>query len=256
MFAEERKREILRLLSLHGKVKNLELAQLFSVSEPTIRKDISELEEHKMLIRTHGGAMVIDSGEWEPTYTEKVDQFQDEKKTIGYLAAMMVKDHDVVILDAGTTTVEIAKHIKAKTFTIITNCLDVAAVLEHNPNCEIIITGGSMRWKTHALVGPLAEKSLKGLSADIAFIGSNGVSEQGFSTPNLIEAETKAMMLKRAKKKFIVADGHKFGHISLAYFATLEEVDGIITNGVKNKNFIELLENYGVDLIMKAGDET
>jgi len=255
MFAEERKREILRLLSLHGKVKNLELAHLFSVSEPTIRKDISELEENKMLIRTHGGAMVIDSGEWEPTYTEKVDQFQVEKKAIGNLAAMMIKDHDVVILDAGTTTIEIAKQIKAKTFTIITNCLDVASVLEHNPNCEIIITGGSMRWKTHALVGPLAEKTLKGLSADIAFVGSNGVSEQGFSTPNLIEAETKAMMLKRAKKKFIVADSHKFGHISLAYFAALEEVDGIITDGVINRKFIELIENSGVNLIMKAGDE-
>lgn len=254
MFAEERKREIIRLLNIHGKVRNLELAQMFSVSEPTIRKDISELEEQNLLIRTHGGAMVIDSGEWEPTFTEKTDRFQDEKKSIAKLAAMMVKDHDVVILDAGTTTIEIAKCITAKSFTVITNSLDVANVLESNPNCEIIITGGMMRWKTHALVGPLADKSLSLLSADIAFIGTNGISKDGFSTPNLIEAATKSMMISRAKKNFVVADHYKFGHVSLAYFAELSEVSGIITDKSPDLQIIELLEKSGVDLITKAGE--
>jgi DeoR family fructose operon transcriptional repressor len=254
MFAEERKREILRLLNINGKVRNLELAQKFAVSEPTIRKDISELEEQNLLIRTHGGAMVIDEGEWEPTFVEKSDRFQDEKRTIGALAAMMVKDHDVVILDAGTTTVEIAKQIRVKAFTVITNALDVANVLEDNPNCEIIMTGGMMRWKTHALVGPLADKNLQSLSADIAFIGTNGISKDGFSTPNLIEAETKSTMIKRARRKFIVSDHNKFGHISLAYFADLKMVDGIITDQAPTKEFIELLEKSGVDLIMKVGD--
>ncbi|MBS7525453.1 DeoR/GlpR transcriptional regulator [Fusibacter paucivorans] len=254
MFAEERKREILRLLHMNGKVRNLELAQKFAVSEPTIRKDISELEEQHLLIRTHGGAMAIDEGEWEPTYIEKSDRYQEEKRTIGFLAAMMIKDHDVVILDAGTTTVEIAKRIKAKHFTVITNSLDVANVLENNPDCEIIMTGGMMRWKTHALVGPLADKNLQTLSADIAFIGTNGISKDGFSTPNLIEAETKATMIKRARRNFIVSDNNKFGHVSLAYFADLTEVDGIITDQSPNKEFFELFEKSGVDLIMKAGD--
>ncbi|MBF4692564.1 DeoR/GlpR family DNA-binding transcription regulator [Fusibacter ferrireducens] len=254
MFAEERKREILRILNEKGKVRNFNLSQIFSVSEPTIRKDISELDEQKLLIRTHGGALAINANQDEPTFVEKKDKYHKEKDFIGRLAASLIKDHDIVILDSGTTTVEIAKHITAKHITVITNSLNVAQSLENKNDIELIVTGGIMRWNTMAMVGPMTEKALTGIHADIAFVGTNGISEKGFSTPNLIESETKSMMLGKATKKFIVSDSSKIGKTNLSIFASLSDVDGIITDVGIDENFIDYFESMDVDVLMGGGD--
>lgn len=255
MFAEERKREILRLLNEQGKVRNLELSQMFSVSEPTIRRDISELDEQKLLIRTHGGAISIHISEGEPTFIEKSDQYHDEKSTIGEQAAALVKDNDIVILDSGTTTVEIARRLQAKHITVITNSLDVAAVLESNSQCELIVTGGIMRWNTRAMVGAITDRALAGFHADIAFVGANGVSEKGFSTPSMMEGETKASMLKSADKKFIVSDSSKIGKTHLSVFASMADVDGLITDQGVDEKFLAYCESKDLDVIMKAGEK-
>ncbi len=254
MFAEERKREILRILGQQKKVKTLELSQMFSVSEPTIRRDINELEEQGMLIRTHGGAIALDHSEIEPSYYEKRDRFNTEKQEIGILAASLIKDYDTIILDSGTTTVEIAKAITAKNITVLTNSLDIAVVLEEKPEVEIIVLGGVMRWNTRALVGPIPEKILDSFRVNIAFVGTNGFNETGFMTPNQVEAQTKRKMLEVADRAFVVADSSKYGKTQLCMIAKLTDVNGVISDHLLNEAFIAHCERAEINVILKVGE--
>lgn len=252
MFAEERKREILRLISQQKKVKTLELSQIFSVSEPTIRRDINELEEQGLLIRTHGGALALDHTEVEASYSEKKDRFSCEKEEIGILAAALIKDHDTVLLDSGTTTLAIAKALKARQITVLTNSLDIAVALEEKPEVDIVVLGGQMRWNTRALVGPIPEKVLEGFRVNLAFVGANGFNEKGFMTPNLVEAQTKRKMIEIADRAFVVADSHKYGKTQLCVIATLDQVSGIISDHRLDEAFISFCEANEVHVIVKA----
>lgn len=254
MFAEERKREILRILSQEQKVKTLALSQIFGVSEPTIRRDISELEEQGLLIRTHGGAIGIDSREQEPSFNEKIDRYSLEKYEIAKLAAGLIKDHDTVLLDSGTTTVAIARAIRAKNLTVLTNSLDVAEALEENPEVEIVVIGGQMRWNTRALVGTIAERTLEQFRVNIAFVGTNGFDESSFMTPNLIEAQTKRKMIDIADRAFIVADSSKCGKSQLCVFAALTDVNGIISDENLPESYISHCEGKEVEVIVKVGE--
>lgn len=254
MFAEERKREILRLLNIQKKVKTLELSQLFNVSEPTIRRDINEMDEQGLLVRTHGGAIALDLSEMEPSFNDKIERYNQEKNDIGILAAGLIKDHDTVVLDSGTTTVAIAKNIKAKQITVITNSLDVAAVLQDNQEVDLIVTGGQMRWNTRAMVGSLAEKALGEFRVNLAFIGTNGFNEKGFMTPNMIEAQTKKKMIEIADRVFMVADSSKYGKTQLCVISELSGVNGVISDGNLPSAFIAHCEQNEIDVIVKVGE--
>lgn len=254
MFAEERKREILRLLDIYKKVKTLELSQLFNVSEPTVRRDINELEELGLLVRTHGGAIATQQVEDEPSFIDKMDRFSHEKNDIGRMAASLIKDNDTVVLDSGTTTVAIARNIKAKNVTVITNSLDVAAVLEDNKDIELFMTGGQIRWNTRAMVGALAEKALGALRVNLAFVGVNGFNEKGFTTPNMIEAQTKKKMIEIADRAFIVTDSSKYGKTQFCLISELEGISGIISDEKLPSDFISICEQKEIDVIVKVGE--
>ena len=161
MFAQERKSKILDSLNKYGKVKVNDLSKLYEVSEVTIRRDLKELEEAELITRVHGGAILNDNTKFEPTFTEKIDKFYEEKEAVGKLAATMIVDGDTIILDAGTTTLSIAKYITAKNITILTNSVDVAFELAKKQNVEVIVTGGTLRWETRALVGTVADNTIK-----------------------------------------------------------------------------------------------
>lgn len=252
MFAEERKREILRLISQQKKVKTLELSQIFSVSEPTIRRDINELEEQGLLIRTHGGALALDHTEVEASYYEKQELSSFEKEEIGILAAALIKDHDTILLDSGTTTLAIARALNARHVTVLTNSLDIAVALEEKPDVDIVVLGGQMRWNTRALVGPIPEKVLEGFRVNLAFVGANGFNEKGFMTPNPVEAQTKRKMIEIADRAFVIADSHKYGKTHLCVIARLDEVHGIISDHHLSPSFISFCESEEIHVIVKA----
>ncbi len=254
MFAEERKREIIKLLQTQGKVKTLALAELFEVSEPTIRRDINEMEDQGLLIRTHGGAIAMDTAEKEPSFVEKSDRLQSEKEQIGRVAASMIHDGDTVVMDTGTTTLMIARHMRAENVTVVTNSLDIAYELENKPNVEILITGGVIRWNTRAMVGPVAESALDRFRVDLAFIGANAVSiEDGLTTPNIGEADIKRKMIKVARKTFLVMDHTKFDRTTFSRIADLSEISGIITDPGVDEDIIRRYEQADVSIILKAG---
>ncbi|APC38641.1 DeoR/GlpR family DNA-binding transcription regulator [Clostridium estertheticum] len=250
MFPEERKSKILNSLNKYGKVKVCDLSQQYEVSEVTIRRDLQELEEDKMIKRVHGGAVLNGNTKFEPTFSEKIDKFYDEKESIGRLAASIIVDGDTIALDAGTTTISIARQITAKNITVLTNSVDVAYELAKKRDVEVIITGGTLRWETRAMVGPVADNALKNFRVDKVFIGTNGICDSdGLTTPNIIEANTKREMIKIADQTIVVCDHTKFGTVYFAKIVNLDSVDIIVTDNQIDNNIIEEFEEKGVKII-------
>jgi len=250
MFAQERKSKILDSLNKNGKVKVCDLSQIYEVSEVTIRRDLQELEEAELIKRVHGGAVLNDSTKFEPTFSEKIDKFYDEKESVGKLAASMILDGDTVVLDAGTTTLNISRYITAKNITVLTNSVDIAFELAKKQNVEVIVTGGTLRWETRALVGPVADNTFKSFRVDKSFIGANGVCIiNGLTTPNIIEANTKREMIKIAKKIIVVCDHTKFSKVSFAKIVDLDSIDIIITDNQLDDEMLEKFKKKDVNII-------
>lgn len=251
MFATERKRAILDLLEKQGKVKVIELSETFDVSEPTIRRDIKELDEKGMLIRTHGGAIAREEGEHEPSFKEKQDKYYKEKESIGKLAAGLVNEGDIILLDSGTTTLQIAKELIVKNITVVTNSLDIAYELEKKPDVEVVLTGGIMRWNTRAMVGPVADGALEKFHVDIAFMGTNYISiDGGLTTHNMMEANTKSNMINIAKRVFVVCDHTKFDKTTFYRIASLKDLDGVITDRGMTQEMMKRYEQEDLDILI------
>ncbi|WP_026477762.1 DeoR/GlpR family DNA-binding transcription regulator [Alkaliphilus transvaalensis] len=237
MFAEERKAKILEILNNTQRIQVNDLTEALQVSESTIRRDLQDLEQAGLLKRTHGGAVKLENTGFEATMVEKEQVNIDEKIEIGKRAAAFIEDNDTVILDAGTTTLQIAKNITANNVTVLTNSILIATELSQRTNINVVVTGGHVRRETVSIVGPLTDKIIQSFRVDKVFIGANGITLQdGCTTPNLDEAHTKRVMTKSGKEIYIVADHTKFGKVSFSRFVSLQEVDGIITDkGIDNK---------------------
>jgi DeoR family fructose operon transcriptional repressor len=251
MFSEERQQNISELLKERSSLRVIALAEIFNVSESTIRRDLQEMEEKGLLTRTHGGAVCIQGTSFEPSFKEKEIEEREQKISIAKIAASMIKDGDTIILDSGTTTLEIAKYIQANKVTIITNSIDIAAVLSNNNKIDVIVTGGNMRVTTRAMVGHITESILKNFRVDKAFIGANGISiEEGITTPNFTEAQTKKAMMNVANKVIIAADSSKFNKVCFSVISPIRAVSLIITSGDLDKQILKEFGDAGVEIIL------
>lgn len=251
MFGEERKKEILDILNLKGNVKVSELSKHYNVSEVTIRKDLQELEEAGLIERVHGGAVVPQKAKYEPTFTEKTDKYIDEKIAIGKAAASLIKEGDTIALDAGTTTLQLAKNISHENLTVITNSLDIAEELADRKNMEVIVIGGSLRCETRALVGPVSNMALENFNVDKAFIGVNGISiKKGATTPDVTEAHTKKALIECSKETIILCDHSKFDFVSFSKIVDMNEIDCIVTDDGAEEDTIKAFSEKGFKIII------
>ncbi|WP_312650577.1 hypothetical protein [Proteiniclasticum sp.] len=165
-------------------------------------------------------------------------------------AAEMVEDGYSVILDTGTTTLEMAKRIRNKKITVIMNALDIAEGLSGVDNIELIMTGGALIGNTRAMVGYLTENMLKNFRADIAFIDANGITlKDGATTPNHVEAMTKRAIISSSHKVYVVSDASKSGKISFAVISPVLKVTGIITAGESNDEMKAIEEKNEIEII-------
>ncbi|RCW49327.1 MULTISPECIES: DeoR/GlpR family DNA-binding transcription regulator [Halanaerobium] len=252
MFAEERRKKIVKLLENQKRASVNELSSKFDVSRATIRRDLSELEKEGFLRRTHGGAILSGSSKLEPSFKEKEDKLAKEKREIGKKAAEIIRDGDTVFIDAGTTTRYIIDFLKGKKdITIVTHALHIInKINEDNLNCELIVIGGNFKWSTEAMIGPLAEDILKKLHVDKSFIGSNGFNlESAATTPDLNEAKIKEIALNIAGENFILFDQSKWEEIYFYRFAELNQIDFIITDSIE-ENKAKVLEQEEIEIIL------
>ncbi len=230
MFAEERKTEILQLVKRGSPVTVTSLSQRFGVSESTVRRDLQELEDNGLIQRTHGGAISVQTG-FEMSFQEKEVRLLAEKQQIATQAAALVNHGETVLLDSGTTTLEIARLLRTKKITVATNSMDIAQVFSEDDSVETILLGGTLRKNTRSLVGYLTNDVLRKMYFDKVFLAANGIDvEFGITTPNLTEAETKRNMLQAGKEKILVADHSKLGQRSLCRICGLEDIDLLITD--------------------------
>jgi DeoR family transcriptional regulator of aga operon len=249
---EERRRAILEILNRDGRVLVLDLARQFETSQVTIRKDLETLHAHGLIHRTHGGALPAREGALEdPTLREKEKLHHKEKLRIAAAAAGMVQEGQVVILDSGTTTTEIARALrKFRSLTIVTNAVNIAAELSGTA-VDVILTGGTLRKNSFSLVGPIAEETLHRLHADLLFLAVDGFDvHYGLSTPNLLEAKVNRVMVEIAKRKVVVCDASKFGRRSLSLIAPPSALDEVITDRGAPKADVRAMKKAGMEVTL------
>ena len=239
---------ILQELSRAGSVGVAELASRLDVSQATVRRDLAELEQSRLLTRTHGGA-VRHSVTYELSLRYKSMERNEEKLRIAAEAARRVPDSGGAVgLTGGTTTTAVAHAlIERASLTIVTNALNIASELAIRQNIKLVVTGGVLRSQTYELVGPLAAASLGALNMDLVFVGVDGVSiGAGLTTIDEAEADTNRVMLKRAQRVIVVADHTKIGHVAFARICELSAIDELITDTAADPQRLAELEDAGL----------
>jgi DeoR family transcriptional regulator of aga operon/DeoR family fructose operon transcriptional repressor len=250
MTAAARHRRILQLLENEGNVKVDNLSERFEVSLVTIRKDLAELEEQGLLQRTYGGAVYSHRSRFNVSFLEKLQIEAPRKDAIAQFALNYIHEGDTIILDAGSTTLSLARALQGKlrSLYVITNSIPAALELSR-AGYEILLIGGQVRNHSLALIGPVAVKTLESFHADRAFLGTSGITlSHGHSTPNPLDAEVKQAMMRSADETYVLTDSSKFGHACLASFAQLTEVHFTLTDSGIPAEFREAFEKRGIGL--------
>jgi DeoR/GlpR family transcriptional regulator of sugar metabolism len=227
-----RHREIIGLLHARGECTVEDLAHSFGVSPMTIRRDLNVLAESGQVIRTHGGAAPAEAVMFEFQFLRRAKLNATAKDRIGAAAASLVRDGQSVLLDSGTTTLCIARHLRERNgITVITTSLPIASVLQRAAGVQTLLLGGYVRREAPDLQGPLTESNLESLRADIAFIGADGIDENGTCyNASLTVARMLSKMIHAAQQVYIVADASKLGRTALASFGHLADFSGLITD--------------------------
>ena len=219
-----------------------ELVNIIGVSPATIRRDLQSMEELKIITRYHGGAKISSKQYDEPHMILKSETNIKEKQAIARMAASLIKDHQMVYLDAGSTTFEMIQYIHAKNITVVTP--GVRHILELlKKGIYTIVLGGPLRPETEAIAGRNTVEMIEKMYFDVAFIGANGIHEKvGFTTSNETEASTKNAAIRKSKVPFIITDSSKFFLLNPVQFARLQ--DAIIVTDAVPKEFKDLHVNY------------
>lgn len=234
MLAQQRQATILERVRAAGGVRVSELAAEFGVSDMTIRRDLETLHERGLLAKVHGGATVAGSGSTdEPGFRAKSVRQPAEKAAIAGRATQLVRPGAAIALSAGTTTAELARRlVDVPGLTVVTNSLPVAEIMHAGgrPDQTVVLTGG-VRTPSDALVGPLAVGAIRSLHLDLLFLGVHGISERaGFTTPNLMEAETDRALVAAADRLVVLADNSKWGTVGISSIVELSAAHVLISD--------------------------
>lgn len=242
----------MQLLEQNEEVLVSDLSRDTGISEVTIRKDLTLLQNRNLLIRTRGGAMrkpVENNIEETAIARKRLFNFK-EKARIGEEAAKMIKDGDFIMLDSGTTTLEVARHLDGfRHLHILTNAMNVATELIAYKRFDVVLLGGNVRTNSHSTVGPLALSVLKNFSGYKLFLGVDSFSiKDGVSTPDLEEALINQVMIQQADKVIAVFDSSKFNKRSYVHVANVNELDCVITDRAIPTGMTAKLKAAGVEV--------
>lgn len=252
MMAEERRTQILQIARSAGRVKVNELVRRFNTSAVTIRNDLNELHQRGLVLRSHGGAVLPDTILRESPVHERLKAHSDEKRRIGAMAATLINDGETIILDSGTTTLEIARQIKKKQgLQIITNGVNIAAELLDARGVEVFIVGGTVRGESASISGRFTEEMVEQFSADKMFLSGAGCDlDFGVSGANLEETMVNRAMLEISREIILVADASKFSKRSMSRIAPFSEIDTIISDTGLGEEIQVKLRAMGCNLIL------
>jgi DeoR/GlpR family transcriptional regulator of sugar metabolism len=247
VLAAQRRQQVLRAVR-GGTTQVAELAAAFGVSEMTVRRDLRDLEREGKLLRVHGGAVSVTA---EPSFAEIEVERPAVKDAIGALAAGLVEDGETVVLDIGTTTLALARHLRGRTLTVITSNLAAYEELLPEETIELVLLGGVVRRNYRSLVGVLAEDALRQLRADVAFLGASGIDpELGILDTTMVEVPIKRAMLDAAERCVLVADSAKFGMRGVVRVCGPERLHALVSDGGIPGPARAALERAGVEVML------
>jgi DeoR/GlpR family transcriptional regulator of sugar metabolism len=252
MLANQRREKIFELIQEDGSAKVINLAKIFKVTEVTIRQDLEKLEKDGLVIKEHGGAFLKDIKDQVQSFSLGHKENIDKKELIAKKCIEFIENGDSIILDSGSTTTEIAKHLKGfKNLTVITNALNIALMLGAEPGIVLIVTGGEFKPPTLSLTGQKAADSFKGLNVQKLFLATAGISlKSGLTYPSISDLVVKKAMIEAADTTYLVADSTKIGKSAFASLGALSLIDYIITdNGIEEKHK-EIFRNNEIELII------
>jgi len=254
MLLEERRRRVLATLERKESVTVAELAATLGVSSVTVRSDLDALAAAGLLLRSHGGAVRRSDVLRDLPLHVKQTLHHPQKLRIAARAAELVEEGETVLLDSGTTTLEIARRLRVRrlgALTVITNALNIALELAATPQLRLIMLGGILRPVSLSFVGPQAVQALRGLNADRAFIGVDGLDpDHGLSTPDVLEAQLGAVMMQVARQVVIVADASKLGRRSLSVIGQLARGHVVITDQRLGRSAGRAMKARGVQVVV------
>ena len=221
MLVEERRQRVLDLVSERGFVALAELAQKIQVSESTIRRDLDHWHREGALRRTHGGAIFVGDAATLPAFEERSTRQLDEKRLIARLAATRVRDGDAVLLDGGTTTLEMARLLVGRPIQVVTNSLPIANLFANCRETDLVMLGGYVYPRTGIALGPMTVRMLEDIQVHQTVLSVGGVTTRGLFNSNLLLVEAERQMMRCADEVVVLADHTKLGHRRWPFYATL-----------------------------------
>jgi DeoR/GlpR family transcriptional regulator of sugar metabolism len=224
-----------------------DLCQKFNASKSSIRRDLIELEAKGVLRRVHGGAISLQIRDEGLDFNRLSTSFHDEKKRIGKTTASLVQDGQTLILAGGSSVVEVAKNLTERPIQVVTNSIPVAQVFWDSKQVEVTLTGGYLYPRMGVQLGPICERMLNSVSADILIMGIMGLTKAGLSDSNSLIVESIRAMIRCARKVIIVADHSKFGRDAMIHVADLDEIDRVVTDKGLDEESWQMLKENGVE---------
>lgn len=254
--AAERRSQIAQLVRENGKVYVSDLVKKYDVTETSIRRDLILLEADNRLKRIHGGAVSIPGNFRTDTFIEKAKLQIKAKESIGKAAVGLINQRDIILLASGTTTLQIVRHIPSalrmnNLITLVTTSLPIAQEILAWPSPNLTILGGIYLPDYQATIGPQTIELLKDITADVAFLGADGLTlEAGATTANVLIAEVDRMMVERARKKVLVVDSSKIGQAGFVPIKPITAFNLLITDSNAPSSFVDSVKQMGVEVII------
>lgn len=253
LLTEQRRRNLLDLVDQQGQVTVADMVKRFAISAVTVRGDLDALASLGAVVRSHGGAVRRLEATQDYPLRTKETLHHDEKVRIGKAVAELVQPGETIILDSGTTTAEIARHlkrIKTQPLTVITNALNIAMELADSPGVSLIMIGGLLRPVSYSFVGPQAEAMMNEFHANRLFLAVDGFDlESGPSTPDVLEAQLNNVMIRSAREVNVVTDFSKLGRRSVSRIGPYDRIRRLITDNRAPHEFTEGLRKRGMEVI-------
>lgn len=227
-FAEERRRQIAEQVASQGRVRLGDLVQEHGVTEPTIRKDLEELQQRGLLKRTHGGAIVVEHMQEEPL-RNRTAHHPEAKERIARAVSAHVRPGMSLFLDSGTTLEFVAQALTVPNLNVVTNAVEVATILSGRLGIRHTLVGGVLRPLGGSLVGAIALENLRHFTVDLAILGASGLNGDGISVADVAEAQIKQAAVDRARTVILAMDSSKFGRSDFIQVGTLDRIDRLVT---------------------------
>ena len=255
MTAEGRRQQLSEFLARRGFADLSVLVAELGVSESTVRRDLSQLEEEGIIRRTHGGAVFVSDRFSALNYATRESAEVEAKQGIGQAAAALIEDGETVMLDGGTTTFQVARCLLTRSLQVVTNSLPIANLLGSAASIELIFVGGYIYPRTGVALGPVARQALASMHFSKVFMGAAGLTEDALYNANVLMVEAEEQMMTAADQVIVLADHSKFGKRSLARLCGWERINTVVTDADLSERWQAAVKAAGAELILAPARE-